>query len=90
MSDKLKQIDTIPEEFSSYEEAAEFWDTHYTTDFPDEFETIEAEVQLQKRRYEVEIDADLIPALTKQAHERGVAVKNVVSDLLREKLRPAA
>lgn len=28
MNDKQKQIDPLPEEFSSYEEAAEFWDTH--------------------------------------------------------------
>jgi len=90
MSDKQKPINLIPEEFASCEEAAEFWDTHDTTDYADEFETVEAEVNLKRRRVEVEIDADLIPALTEQAHKRGVAVKNVVSDMLREKLRPAA
>ncbi len=40
MNDKPKQVDPIPEEFSSYEEAAEFWDTHDTTDYPDSFETV--------------------------------------------------
>ncbi len=88
MNDKQKPIDSLPEEFETVEAAAEFWDTHDTTDYTDEFETVEAEIQFQ-RRFEVEIDADLMPALTKQAHQRGVAVKNVVSDLLREKLRPA-
>jgi len=29
-----KRVDPIPEEFASYEEAAEFWDTHDTTDYP--------------------------------------------------------
>jgi CopG antitoxin of type II toxin-antitoxin system len=88
MNDKKKQIDLLPEEFESYEEAAEFWDNHDTTDYLDEFETVETEVSLKHRRYEIEIDADLMPALTEQAHKRGVAVKIVVSDLLREKLSP--
>ena len=34
MNNKQKQIDPLPDEFSSYEEAAEFWDTHDTTDYP--------------------------------------------------------
>ena len=88
MNDKQKPIDLLPEEFASYEEAAEFWDTHDTTDYADDFETVKVEVKLKRRRYEIEIDADLMPALTEQAHKRGVAVKNVVSDLLREKLSP--
>lgn len=38
MKRPTEQIDPIPEEFASYEEAAEFWDTHDTTDYPDDFE----------------------------------------------------
>ncbi len=87
MNDKKKQIEQLPEEFESYEEAAEFWDNHDTTDYESEFETVEAEVKLKRRRFEIEIDADLMPVLTEQAHKQGVKVKNVVSDILREKLR---
>ncbi len=87
---RKRQIDLIPQEFASYEQAAEFWDTHDTTDYSNDFETVETETELKRRRYEVEIDADLFPALTEQAHKRGVAVKIVVSDLLREKFSPTA
>ncbi|MDQ3802100.1 MAG: BrnA antitoxin family protein [Acidobacteriota bacterium] len=90
MNDKHKQIKKIPEEFASYEEAADFWDNHDTTNYADEFETVDAEVELKRRRYEIEIDADLIPALTEQAHQRGIAVKSLVSEMLRDKLTPAA
>jgi predicted phosphatase len=90
MTDKQKVIDSIPEEFASYEEAAEFWDTHDTTDYLDSFETVAVQTELKSRRYEVEIDADLMPALSKQAHNRGVKVSNLVSDLLREKIHPTA
>ena len=90
MTDKQKVIDPIPEEFASYEEAAEFWDTHDTTDYPDSFETVSVQTELKHRRFEVEIDADLIPVLSKQAHSRGVKVSRLVSEMIREKVLPAA
>lgn len=90
MPNKPKVIDPIPEEFAGYEEAAEFWDTHDTTDYPEHFETVSAQTELKNRRYEIEIDADLMPVLSKQAQSRGIKVSNLVSDFLREKIRPAA
>ncbi len=90
MPNKPKVIDPIPEEFASYEEAAEFWDTHDTTDYLDSFETVSAETELKSRRYEVEIDADLMPVLSKQAQSRGVRVSRLVSEMLREKVHPTA
>ena len=90
MSDKQKHVDPLPEEFVSYDEAAEFWDTHDTTDYLDSFETVEVESELKRRHYEVEIDEDLMKVLSEQAQKRGVAVSRLVSDMLREKIRPAA
>jgi len=90
MSDKQKPIDPLPEQFASYEEAAEFWDTHDTTDYLDSFETVAVETEFKRRRYEIEIDEDLMKALTEQAQQRGIGVSQLVSDLLREKMRPAA
>jgi predicted HicB family RNase H-like nuclease len=90
MSDKQKQIDPLPEEFTSYEEAAEFWDTHDTTDYLDSFETVAVEAELTHRRYEVEIDEELMKALAEQAQKRGIAVSQLVSEMLKEKIRPAA
>jgi predicted HicB family RNase H-like nuclease len=90
MSDKQKQADPIPEEFTSYEEAAEFWETHDTTDYLDSFETVAIEAKLKRRRYEVEIDEELMKALAEQAQKRGIAVSQLVSEMLKEKIRPAA
>jgi predicted HicB family RNase H-like nuclease len=90
MSDKQKQIDPIPEDFANYEEAAEFWETHDTTDYLDSFETVPIEASLKHRRYEVEIDEELMDVLTEQAQKRGIAVSQLVSEVLKEKLRPAA
>ena len=90
MSDKQKQIDPLPEEFASYEEAAEFWDTHDTTDYLASFETVAVEPELMRRRYEVEIDEELMQALTERAQKRGIPVSQLVSEMLKEKIRPAA
>ena len=90
MSDKQKQIDPIPEEFASYEQAAEFWDTHDTTDYQDNFETVAVQSELKGRRYEVEIDEELMTTLASLAQSRGVPISELVSEMLREKIRPAA
>ena len=84
---KQKQIDPIPDKFSSYEEAAEFWDTHDTTDYPNAFRTVEVtQSELRHRRYEVEIDSDVIKKLRAQAKRKRVSLGDLASDLLRQQL----
>ena len=83
---KQKQIDPIPDEFSSYEEAAEFWDTHDTTAYPDAFRNVEVKSELRRRHYEVEIDSDVLSKLRARAKRKRVSVGNLASDLLRQQL----
>ena len=45
---------------------------------------------MKRRRYEVEIDEELMKALTEQAQKRGIAVSQLVTEMLKEKIRPAA
>ncbi len=84
--DKKRHVDPIPEEFSSYEEAAEFWDTHDTSDYPDAFRTVEVETELRGRHYEVELEEEVVEKLQAQARQRGVTVSRLASDLLRREL----
>ena len=84
-----KRIDPIPDEFASYDEAAEFWDTHDTTDYPDAFSTVEVQsVQSEpkKRHTEIEIDGEVIKVLRAQARRRGVTPGHLVNDILRRRL----
>lgn len=90
MNDKYKSVDPIPEEFASYEEAGEFWDSHDTTDYLDSFETVSIETTLRRRQYEVKIDEDLLQILHEQAQQRGVGVNQLVNTVLRETLGNAA
>jgi hypothetical protein len=81
-----KKVDPIPEEFDSYEAAADFWDTHDTTDYPDAFETVEVEVELRRRRYEIEIEEDLIVILRERAQELGTTVDQLANEMIRERV----
>ncbi|MCE7989244.1 MAG: hypothetical protein DYG89_49450 [Caldilinea sp. CFX5] len=85
-----KQIDPTPEHFASYEEAAEFWDTHDTTDYLDEFTTVDVPTALHARRFEVEIAEDVVELLQTKARQQGVPIGYLASDLLRRQLQVAA
>lgn len=84
MKSKIKKVEPIPEEFSSYEEAGEFWDTHDTTDYLEAFQTVDAQTELRKRHYEVEIDEDVINVLKQKAHKLGIPISRLVSNMLRK------
>lgn len=90
MRAKKKALDPIPEEFASYEEAAAFWDTHDTTDYPEAFTTVPVKAELRRRRYEVEIEQELLGVLRKQASKKKIPMKRLVNDMLRRQLARAA
>ena len=82
-----KHLDPTPENFNSYEEAAEFWDSHDTTDYLDEFRTVEVTAELRARHFDVEIEEDVLKALQDKARQQGVSVGHLASTLLRQQLR---
>ena len=90
MNNTKKPVEPIPEEFASYEEAAEFWDSHDTTDYPEVFHTVEVQAELRQRHYEVEIQEDIMKVLRERAQKHGVPVSRLVTDMLRQQLRSAA
>jgi len=55
MKKKDKKIESIPDEFASYEEAGAFWDTHDTTDYHEAFVDVDFDVKLQGRRFEIDM-----------------------------------
>ena len=80
----------VPEEFASEEEAAEFWDRHDTTGYLDAFETVAVDAQLERRRFLIELDSSLLQRLAEQAHDRGIGLHALITELLQGKTRSAA
>lgn len=83
---KKKRVDPIPEEFASYEEAADFWDIHDTTDYPEAFRTVKAVTEFKARHYEIEIEPELAKALRARARRKGVTLSDLASELLKRQL----
>jgi len=46
---KTKHTDPIPDEFASYEEAGQFWDTHAITDYPETLRVVKSDSRSQQR-----------------------------------------
>ena len=81
-----KKIDPIPDEFGSYEEAAEFWDSHDTTDYLEHLTSVEVTAEFRGRLYEIEIDESVAIILRKAAKRKGVTPSSLANELLKEQL----
>lgn len=84
-----KKKSRIPE-FKSYEEEANFWDTHDITDFEDETEDVEIIFALDKPKEEtlvVRLQKNLKEKLEKLAKRRGVSLSTLARILLTERLQ---
>lgn len=79
----------IPEEFKTYEDAAEFWETHDSTDYLDNLEEIEMKVDFQKRHYLIEVEMDTAELLQKNARKKGIPVSSLANELLQKQLAEA-
>lgn len=85
-----KKSEPIPEEFGSYEEAAEFWDKHDTTKYLQNSHSVKVVSDLRERRYEIEIDENVAQILRKAARKKGVTPSRLANDLLRQRLGSGA
>ncbi len=84
-----KKVDPIPGEFTSYEAAAEFWDKHGTTHYPDKFRTVKVVSEFRNRHYEIPIDGDVAVRLQRRRGAQACLPRRLASDMLRKELRAA-
>jgi hypothetical protein len=77
----------IPE-MKSYEEIAEFWDTHSIADYWDQTEPAEFEISPDVRRhFVVAVDPDVLARIQRLAHSRGLSTESLVNLLLEQRLQ---
>jgi vacuolar-type H+-ATPase subunit C/Vma6 len=77
----------IPE-LASYEEIAEFWDTHSLADYWDRTEPTVFEIaENARRRYIVSLDAELLRRLQELARTRGISTESLVNLLLEQRIQ---
>ena len=80
-------VDPLPDEFRSYQEAADFWDTHSITDYEEFREPVDLDVDLQRRHFEIEVDEESFRALRETARKEQEPVKQLASEILKQRLR---
>ena len=82
----LKKDKKIPDEFKTYEEAAEFWESHDSTEYLDILEEVEITVDIQKRHYLIELDVNSARLLQEDASKKGISPSHLASRLIKKKL----
>ncbi len=86
MKNKKKPIDSIPENFSSYDEAAEFWDTHDTTDYLEISHPVKTVSKFRVRHFEIELEESVVKTLRSQAKQKRMTLSHLANNLLRHQL----
>ncbi|MFQ6028904.1 MAG: CopG family antitoxin [Dehalococcoidia bacterium] len=87
MADQEKSKSRIPE-FASIEEEAEFWDTHDTTDFGDEFKPVR--VRFAKNLSEgitIRLDPETLRKVRELAKEKGIGPTVLMRIWIMERLK---
>jgi len=87
MTEKIIKPNRIPE-FSSIEEEAEFWDTHSTADYEDEFKPVK--VRFAKKLSEgitVRLDSETLQKLRSLANEKGVGPTTLIRMWIKKRLK---
>ncbi|MDX1524339.1 MAG: CopG family antitoxin [Anaerolineae bacterium] len=83
MSDDKK----IPE-MESYEQIADFWDSHSLADYWEQTEPAEFEISpTARRRYLVAVDPGILNRIQRLARIRGLSTESLVNLLLEQRLQ---
>ena len=83
-----RKIDSVPAEFASLAEAAEFWDAHDLADYWDQTQPVEIDVRAPRRAWVV-LAEHLAQRATEQARREGVSVETLVNLWVAERLQLA-
>ena len=73
--------------FNTYEEAAEWFNSHDMADFEDQLKPVDFKFDLRKNRDWVELERELAVNLRKIAIEKKIPTRILVNQMLKERLR---
>ena len=76
----------IWKDFVSCEAAVTYWDTHDTTDDPDAFSDVEVDIDLKGRRFDIDIEEDVMVSLRREARKNHLRPGRMASRLQRKGL----
>ncbi len=71
----------------SYQEIGEFWDTHDVTDYWEETEPVEFEVDIQSEVRYCALERTLVSQVSEIAWQKGVSIETLVNLWIQEKVK---
>jgi hypothetical protein len=80
-----KPRNSVPEKFSSVEDAVEFWHAHSLADYEESWKDVQCEIDIKRRTYQISVDGGLYQKLRRAARARGVSADTLVNLWLQEK-----
>ncbi len=72
--------------FKTYEEAADWFDTHDMADYEDQMQPVDFSFDLRKNRDWVELEKDIARNVRELAKKQRIPTRRLVNELLREGL----
>ena len=89
MEEKDKRtIDPLPEEFETFEELSEFWDTHDLADYADHLTPVSFEVVSQPTHEYMIVLSDTLNRIMREAQKQeGVSVGTLINLWVQERLQ---
>ncbi|MCI0697318.1 BrnA antitoxin family protein [candidate division KSB1 bacterium] len=88
MAKSKRERDPIPEQFSGFDELANFWETHDLTDYEDQLQEVDYKVARKPtRQFVVTLSDELTKALWKATHREGVSMQTLVNLWVQERLQ---
>lgn len=86
MTNTDKKKEPLPDEFSSEEEAGEFWDTHSITDYEEYLEPVKFKADIKRRHFQIEVDEESFVAIRAYAKKHRKPAKQLVSEIIKQKI----
>ncbi len=88
MADSKTTRDPLPETFDTFEEMAEFWDTHDVTAYEEYLTPVEATISVQpNHEYVLTLSSTLDSLLRKVQKAEGVPLNTLINLWVQEKLQ---
>jgi hypothetical protein len=88
MAENKSTRDSLPETFETYEEIAEFWDTHDVTDYEEYLTPVEVNlVAHPKHEYVITLSNTLDATLREIQRKEGVSLNTLINLWVQEKLQ---
>ena len=82
--------DLLPENFTSFDEFDEFWDTHSSADYEDQMTPIGVDIQLSSEKVYCPIAKDVMQQVRMRAHQQGLSAETLVNLWIQEKVAQPA